>query len=138
MIRQTIRNVEVEEDRNPNPSWPDQPTRIRVTGPELPFAVGAIDDYRVFLAGYLDGKAKGSQHGKVLEELPEPFSYSKGRGPQTNFLSGYNPPWLRAALGEIPPNAFGLLMGEIPAEVRNLLTEALELRECPRTFVFYL
>ena len=29
-------------------------------------------------------------------------------------------------------------MGEIPAEVRNLLTEALELRECPRTFVFYL
>jgi serine/threonine-protein kinase len=138
LIRQTIRNVEVEEDRNPNPSWPDQPTRIRVTGPELPFAVGAIDDYRVFLAGYLDGKAKGSQHGKVLEELPEPFSYSKGRGPQTNFLSGYNPPWLRAALGEIPPNAFGLLMGEIPAEVRNLLTEALELRECPRTFVCYL
>jgi len=45
---------------------------------------------------------------------------------------------MKAALAEIPADACGLGLGEIPAEWRKFLTEALGLRACPRTFVFSL
>jgi serine/threonine-protein kinase len=110
---------------------------IRVSGPELPFALGLVDDQRAFLARSLAGSSKGAEHVKVLEELPW-FDFFRRRRRTSFLLSGYNPPWVQAALREIPPNACGLLLGEIPAGWRKLLTEGLELRACPRSFVCYL
>jgi hypothetical protein len=55
-----------------------------------------------------------------------------------DLVSGYKPPWLQAALREVPPDACALFLGEIPAEWRRPLTEALGPRACPRTLVFYL
>jgi len=110
---------------------------IRVSSAELPFALGLFDDHRVFLARSMNRGDKGAQHRKALKRL-HAFAFSKEPRPSKNILSGYNPPWLQAALREVPPDACGLLVGEIPSEWRKLLTEALELRACPRTFAFYL
>src|SRR5262249_53148588 len=54
-----------------------------------------------------------------------------------NLLTGYQPPWVRAALAEITPDVCGFLLGEIPAELRAVLSDVLRLRACPRTFVLH-
>src|SRR5262249_51819505 len=46
--------------------------------------------------------------------------------------------WLQTALVNLPPDACGVFLGEIPAGWRKYLTRALHLRGCPRTFVVHL
>jgi hypothetical protein len=101
-----------------------------VCSPDLPFALGLFDDQRAFLARSFAPGAGDAQHLRVLEELP-------GTTTGGSILTGYNPPWVRKALEEIPSDACALLLGEIPAVWRKRLTKILELRVCPRTFVLY-
>jgi hypothetical protein len=110
----------------------------RVSGPELPFALGLFNDQRLFLTRSLNPGDKGSQHLNVLEHIPC-FDFS-GNGPRpwVNIPSGNNPPWLPSGLSEIPPDACGFCVGEIPAAWREALTEGLKLRTCPQSFVCYL
>src|SRR5262249_20886786 len=124
--------VQVQTDRGARPGNP-----VRVSGPELPFALGLINDGRAFLACCPDRDSKGPQHLRVLEQVPF-FAEANAPGAAPNLLSGYLPPWLKKALAEVPPDACALVLGEIPRAWRKLLTEALELRACPRTFVFSL
>jgi hypothetical protein len=133
-IRQaTSKKVRVEEDvRRGGPGKP-----LRVSGPELPFALGLFDDQRVFLARSMPKGSKESQHLKVLERLPC-FGISNGPRPSRDILSGDTPPSLRVASREIPNDACGVFLGEIPVEWRQVLTEGLGLRTCPRTFGFSL
>ena len=119
--------VQVEEDQNDAPAG----TTVRISSPGLPFALGLFDDRRAFLARSMPSDSKAAQHLQVLNLI-----VGEGRSP--NLLSGYHPPWLRTALGEVPADACGLFLGEIPAHWRKRLTEGLGLRACPRTFVFYL
>ncbi len=115
---------------------------IRITGSELPYALGFYDDNHAFLAVSAHRDAKESEHLKALRQLPQ-FDFPDGPlpfspdGPRSfsNILSGYNPPWIHAALNEVSPNAFGLVLGEVPTELRKLLTKALGLRVAPRTFI---
>jgi hypothetical protein len=108
---------------------------VRVSGPELPFALGLADDQHAFLAVSLDRDAGEADHLKALTELPD-FAFPDGPPrPAGSVLSGYNPPWMQAALAEVPTDACGLCLGEIPAELRRLLTDGLHLRVCPRSFV---
>src|SRR5581483_11621385 len=100
-------------------------------------AIGLYDDHRVFLARALGGDGKEAEHLKALEFLRW-FHRSNAPRPSGDLLSGYRPPWLQIALGEIPPDACALALGEIPAGWRKLLKEALKLRVCPRTFAFHL
>jgi serine/threonine protein kinase len=132
-IRQASPGAKVEEDST---RWPPYKL-IRVTGPDLPAAVGIFDDHRVFLAGYVGGPARGARQEEVLGELSW-FDFTRGPLNPKNVLDGYNPPWLQAALGEMPPGISGFVIGDIPAGVRNWLTEALGLRVCPRNFVLSL
>jgi serine/threonine protein kinase len=110
----------------------------RVFGPELPFALGLFNDQRLFLARSLNPGDKGSQHLNALERIPC-FDFS-GNGPRpwVNIPSGNNPPWLTPGLSEIPPDACGFCVGEIPSAWRKVLTEGLKLRTCPHSFVCYL
>jgi serine/threonine protein kinase len=132
-IRREISDtIQVEENANGTPSKP-----ICVSGPGLPFALGIYDDNHVFLARSLTRGSQESQHRKALAHV-NAFDFANELRHEGNVLSGYNPPWLRTALEEIPPEACCMMLGEIPAEWRKVLTESLELRACPRTFVFYL
>src|SRR5262249_9794447 len=106
----------------------------QVSGPELPFALALVDDRRAYLACCPGKDSKGPQHLRVLEQLPF-LDEGNGPGVVPNLLSGYQPPWLRKALGEVPPDVCALFLGEILSAWRKLLTEALGLRSCPRTFV---
>src|SRR5438046_426921 len=84
------------------------------------------------------GLARGLQHGSKEAEHRKALDLPDLQVVQTpNLLSGYNPPWVRMALAEVPPESCGLLLGEIPGEWRKLLTEELGLRICPRTFVWH-
>jgi hypothetical protein len=98
---------------------------VRLSSPELPFALGILDDENAYLAASLNPDAKASQHRKVLEKVPSGVTIP----------NGYNPPWVRTALSEITGDTFACLLGEIPADMRKELTQALNLRACPRTFV---
>jgi hypothetical protein len=110
----------------------------RVSGPELPFAVGLLEDRRLVLARSMNSDYKESHHRKVLERIPSfDFSSDKPR-PWVNLLAGNNPPWFRTALGEIPPDACGLFVGQVPTAWRKVLAERLRFRTCPSTFVCYL
>jgi len=111
--------------------------RIRVSSSEMPFALGLFDDHKMILARSMKTNARESQHLQALEEIPS-FDFAHAPHGAANILSSYNPPWLRTALAEIPPDACGLVLGEIPSEWRNRLGEAMDLRTCPRTFVCYL
>jgi hypothetical protein len=109
--------------------WPpEHPTRVR--SPALPFAIGLYDDHRVLLARAVGGDGTEAENLRALEH----HSSFSGR-PSQDILSGYNPPWLKLALQNIPNRACGLCLGEIPAAGRRLLREALGLQACPRTFV---
>jgi hypothetical protein len=109
---------------------------VRVSSARLPFALGLYDDHRVFLARSLKEGSKGPEHLRVLTSVPSLTGDPQKRA--KDLLSGYNPPWLQTALGESPPNACALFLGEIPAGWRKLLAEALELRVSPRTLVCHL
>ncbi len=109
---------------------------IRVSYPEWPFALGLVDDYHVFLARSLKPGADAPQHLKALW-LPGPSQAGPDPRPG-NLHVGYSPPWVKGALASIPPDACGFLIGEIPAEWRKRLSEALPLRVCPRTVTLYL
>ncbi len=124
--------VQVEQDKK-------SPTgkAIRLSSPELPFALGLFDDHRAFLARSMNPDSTQSHHRKVLERL-NGFDFSHEQRPSGDLLSGYHPPWLRTALAEIPTDACALLLGEIPIQWSKLLTAGLGLRTCPRTFVCYL
>jgi serine/threonine-protein kinase len=106
---------------------------IGVSGPALPFALGIYDDNHAHLACAGGADAEADQHRKVLEKVPA-FNFSNARLPAGNVLSGYNPPWLRNALNEVPRDACGLFAGDIPADLRKVLTEEFKLRACPRSF----
>jgi serine/threonine-protein kinase len=110
---------------------------IRVSGGELPFALGLFNDSEAFLARSLKPGAAGPEHLTALEQH-HLFDFNHAWKHSGDVLTGYNPPWVKAALAETPLDACGLLLGEIPAEWRKLLTEALKLRVCPRTCVLYL
>jgi hypothetical protein len=105
---------------------------IRMRGPELPFALGIFEDNDAFLARSLKPGAKAAQHLEALEQC-HLFDFTNARKHVGDVLTGYNPPWLKTALSELPPDVYGFLIGEVPAEWRQLLTEALKLRVCPRT-----
>jgi hypothetical protein len=110
---------------------------IRVSNPELPFALGIYDDNHVFLARSMRQGAAAPQHLKALEQH-HLFDFAQSYKHSGDILSGYNPPWVKSALAEIPSDACGVLLGEIPAAWRKFFTEALNLRVCPRTFVLHL
>jgi serine/threonine protein kinase len=110
---------------------------IRVSGGDLPFALGLVNDNDAFLARSLKPGAAGPEHLTALEQH-HLFDFNHAWKHSGDVLTGYNPPWVKAALAEIPPKACGLIMGEIPAEGRKLLTESLKVRVCPRTFVLHL
>ncbi len=115
--------VQVEElDKKRGANGP-----VCISSPELPFALKIDDDSHAYLATSLSKGAKASQHRNLLEQLPS-----------LGIASGYNPPWIKNALSTIYPRGCGFFIGEIPADWRRLLTEALKLRECPRTFVCHL
>jgi hypothetical protein len=127
--QETAGTVQVEY-KNGRPTASDP---VRLTGPELRCALGILDDRHAFLARSLNRDAEESEHLTALKQLPA-FAFPEGTSrPAANVLSGYNPPWVRAALAEVPADACGLLLGEIPVELRKLLTEALHLRVCPRS-----
>jgi len=132
-IRQaTAGDVQVEQD-----TFTSTPNKaIRVSSPQLPFVLGLFEDNHAFLARSLKS-GKESEHRKVLGQV-NGFGFPNGPPVLGNLLSGYNPPWLKAALAEVPPDACGLCLGEIPPEWRKVLTGALGFRACPRPFVFYL
>jgi hypothetical protein len=135
----TAGKVQVEEvDKKWLPGG-DKP--VRVSGPELPFALGLLHDHThhtAFLARSLHRNSEDPQHLMALEQLPW-FDRTNGPRPsEDDLLFGSNPPWLQAALKEIPPDVCGLFIGEIPYEWRNLLTRELGLRRCPRSFVVHL
>jgi serine/threonine protein kinase len=110
-----------------------------ISGPAFPFAIHLRDDEHVFLASPLSKDATEGQNLKALERLPEvgarPNIYLFSDGHLSGH--GYNPPWIYEALGKIPMDACGAFLGEIPAVWRKALTDALQLRVCPRTFVFH-
>jgi serine/threonine-protein kinase len=111
---------------------------VRISSPELPFALGLAGDDRLFLAS-AGGRDNGT--GKHLDALKmlHRFDFSGSPRPQTkNLLYGYQPPWVRAALEEVPADPFALVVGEIPAVVRKELTDSLGLRACPRSLVLHL
>jgi serine/threonine-protein kinase len=124
----------IEEDKQ---LWqPGKPVRIH--GPGLPFAVGLMDDHRAFLARSIGQGAGGpTSHLEVLELLPWLDQPDKSR-PWSDLDTGYKPPWLQMALGELPPKICGMCLGEIPLAWRKSMTETLALRSCPRTFVFHM
>jgi hypothetical protein len=129
--RATADQVQVEkEPGNLNPTAP-----ICLSGGGLPFALGLFDDHRAFLAISGGRNAGEAQNRKVLEELRS-FNFSR-RPFEGDLLSGYQPPWVRAALAEAPPDGCGFFLGEIPAELRAVLSDVLKLRACPRTFVLH-
>jgi hypothetical protein len=130
----TAEKVQINEERQ---RWlPSRP--IGLSGPGLPFALGLMDDRRAFLARAVDLQAKGPHSDReALERLPW-FDRSGKGGDSSDLLTGYQPPWVQTALAEIPPEACGLCLGEIPAAWRKALTETLSLRACPRTFVCFL
>ena len=118
----TGEKVQIEElDRKMGANGP-----VCISSSEWPFALKILDDHHAYLAASLNRDAKGSQHRKLLDPLP-----AAGIG------AGYNPPWIKNALSS---NSYGIgfFMGEIPAEWRRHLKEALKLRECPRSFVCHL
>jgi hypothetical protein len=132
-IRQsTAEKTKIEEKDVGSP-----PTKIRVSDPELPVALGLLDDYNVFLARSLKPGAAAPQHLKALERLSW-FDFHGLFSHPGNLVDGYNPPWVKGALASIPADGCGFLIGEIPAEWRKRLSEALQLRVCPRTVSFYL
>jgi hypothetical protein len=97
---------------------------VRLSNPELPFALKIVDDHHAYLAASRSRDAEDSQLRKILDGLPASHSIP----------AGDNPPWVQEAVVNIPSNACGFLIGEIPAPLRKLLTESLNLRVCPRTF----
>jgi len=101
---------------------------VRISGPELDFALEIVDDHGAYLAVSLSRNAKASEHRKVLDQVAS----------SATIPNGYNPPWVKDALAAIPPNAYGFFLGEIPAQWRKYLIEALGLRVCPRSFVCHL
>jgi hypothetical protein len=86
-----------------------------------------FDDRHVFLARAMNSY-KAEDHRKVLEQLPwfgdRPQRPAVHFPPSASLLTGYHPPWVQAALGEIP------------TEWRKRLTETLKLRVSPRAFMF--
>jgi hypothetical protein len=131
---QTAGQVQVEKQDNIPQGGPEP---IRVSGAGLPFALGIYDDNHAFLACSGARDAGAEQHRKALEQVSV-FNFAGARRPAGDVLTGYNPPWMRAALANVPGDACGLFLGEIPAELRKLLTEALHLRACPRSFICHL
>ena len=114
---------------------PNQP--VLVSSSELPFALGVFDDNHVFLAESGDKNAREAQHRKALEQMPT-FNVSGKPSASTGILTGYNPPWIKAALINVPSDACGVLLGEIPAAGRQWLCDTMKLRECPRSFALHL
>jgi hypothetical protein len=100
---------------------------VYISGPDLPFALKLVDDSHAFLAVLMNKDAKASQHRKILDHVS-----------QSSIQSGYNPPWVKEAMGGIPSDACGFLLGEIPVELREVLCESLKLRACPRTFILHM
>jgi hypothetical protein len=119
-VRQSAgETVQVEElDKKMGANGP-----VCISSPRLPIALKILDDSHAYLVASLSRDAKASQPRKLLDPLP-----AAGIG------AGYNPPWVKNALST-NPHGLGFFMGEIPAEWRLFLKEALKLRECPRTFV---
>jgi hypothetical protein len=110
---------------------------IRVSGPELPFALGIFEDHHAYLANSEKPGATASDHLKALEQY-HLFDFTDKYRHASDILTGYSPPWVKNALNEIPPEACGFLIGEITAGWRKPLTEGLNLRVCPRTFLLHL
>jgi hypothetical protein len=125
--------VKVEENDQKGTASP----LIRVSGPELPFALGLFEDHHAYLARSLKPGAGRSQHLGALEQ-DHLFDFTNKYKHAGDILTGYRPPWVKAALNEIPPESCGFLLGEIPEDRRKPLTEALKLRVCPRTFLLHL
>jgi hypothetical protein len=114
---------------------PNQPTLV--SSPEFPFALGIFDDNHVFLAVSGDKNAKEAQHRKALEQMPA-FAFSGQPRNSTNIMTGYNPPWIKTALFNIPRDACGMLLGEIPAAGRKWLCDTMKLGVCPRSIALHL
>ncbi len=110
---------------------------LRISSPGLPFALGFFDDNHLYLARSLKGGDKADRHRQALEYVSwfDPRGTAVNRG---DLLSGYNPPWIKTALAQVPNNVCGLFLGEIPAEWRQLLTRSLGLPACPRPLVVHL
>jgi hypothetical protein len=98
---------------------------VRISSSESPLALQIVDDNHAYLAVLPNKVAEAAR--KILEGLPGGESLP----------ASYNPPWIKTAVVNIPSNACGFLVGEIPARLRKRLTESLQLRAFPRTFVLH-
>jgi serine/threonine-protein kinase len=110
---------------------------VRMASPQLPFALGLLDDSELFLAGYREGRAGGAKHLDVLERVA-PFDFSGNRRPpKSGRAPRAKPAWPAAALKDIPRDVSGVVVGEITPDLGKFLSERLGLQVCPRTFVLY-
>jgi hypothetical protein len=98
---------------------------VHISSPGIPLALQIVDDNHAYLAVLPNRGAESSR--TILDGLPASQSIPVS----------YNPPWIKNAVINVPSNACGFLLGEIPAKLRKLLTESLQLRACPRTFVLH-
>jgi hypothetical protein len=103
---------------------------VYLSSPKFPLAVKLVDDRHAYLATYLNRQGQPRQLLGILDKVPS----------SVNVLSGYNPPWVKAALNAVPSDACGFFLGEIPASWHDFLTDALciWLRVRPRSFVCHL
>jgi hypothetical protein len=126
-LRDVVPGIDEVERQTPGSSG----KTIRVSSPELPFALGISDDQRFFLARSLRNNSQSEQ----LKVLAGVRGFADDGDQPLSLVSGYQPPWMSTALAKVPRDACALLLGEIPLEWRKELTEVLHLHACPRTFV---
>ncbi len=98
---------------------------VCISGPELPFALKIVDDNHAYFAASGNRNATVSHHRKLVGGLPS----------STSIPGGYKFPWIRDAVDGMASDVFGFFLGEIPEEVRTVLTESLGLQVCPHSFI---
>ncbi len=85
-----------------------------------------------FLARSLKKDSKEPQHRKALDQV---FPRTPMGFPRGDLVTGYNPPWIKTALAELPQDVNSFCLGKIPSEWRRILIQTLGLRACPSNFV---
>ncbi len=100
---------------------------IHLSSRDFPFALKIVDDHHAYLAACWNPQNQAPELSKIQKQVPS----------SVDVLSGYNPPWIKNALINIPQDACGFLLGEIPDSWKNVWTDALNirLRVHPRSFV---
>jgi hypothetical protein len=98
---------------------------VCISSPDNPVALKIVDDNDAYLAVSLTRNPQAAKARQLLDRVPA----------STTIAASYNPPWVKLAVPNRQSDACGFLIGEIPAEWRKPLTDALHLRVCPGSFV---